>query len=81
MYIVYFLQSLKDLKYYIGCTSDIEKRLQHHNSGKNISTKNRRPFKLVYTEEYIDKHEAFGREYFLKSPKGFLEKKRIINNL
>lgn len=80
-YFVYILQSLKDKRFYIGCTTDLEKRLIYHNNGKNKSTKYRIPFKLVYFEEFTDKHLAFKREYFLKSPKGFLEKKRIIENL
>lgn len=80
-YFVYILQSLKDKKFYIGCTSDLNKRLEDHNNGKNKSTRHRKPFKIVYSEEFLDKYSAFKREYFLKSSKGFLEKKRIINNL
>ena len=80
-YIVYILQSQKDKKFYIGCTTDIEKRIQKHNNGSNKSTRYRRPFILIYTEEFSDKHLAFQREFFLKSPRGFLEKKRIIENL
>lgn len=78
-YYVYILQSLKDKRFYIGCTVDLKKRLIDHNCGKNKSTRYRRPFKLVYHEEFNDKHLAFKREFFLKSPKGFLEKKRIIS--
>jgi len=78
---VYILQSLKDKKFYIGVTSNLEKRLYYHNSGKNKSTKYRRPFILVYFEEYTDKSDAYKREFFLKSPKGYQEKKRIIENL
>lgn len=33
---------------------------------------------LVYFEEFEDKHAAFKREFFLKSPKGFLEKRKIL---
>src|SRR6056297_730190 len=80
-YYVYILQSLKDKKFYIGSTSDIDKRLSYHNKGKNRSTKYRAPFILVYLEEYTSKSEAMKREYYLKSPKGFLEKKGIIENL
>ncbi|MBK8495377.1 MAG: GIY-YIG nuclease family protein [Chitinophagaceae bacterium] len=36
---VYILQSLKDGKYYIGETHDVEARLLFHNSGKQRSTK------------------------------------------
>ena len=80
-YFVYILQSLKDKKFYIGCTSDLQKRIAYHNAGKNRSTKYRTPFKLLYSEGLSDKHKAFQREFYLKSPKGFLEKKRIIENL
>ncbi len=34
------------------------------------STRNRKPFKLIYTEEYSDKEEAMKREAFFKSGKG-----------
>lgn len=80
-YYVYILQSLKDKKFYIGSTSDLNKRLIYHNKGKNRSTKYRAPFIRVYSEEYTSKSEAIKREYHLKSPKGFLEKKSIIENL
>lgn len=80
-YYVYFIQSLKDNKFYIGCTSNLEKRLEYHNKGRNKSTKYRAPFRLVYYEKYDNKHEAFKREFCLKSPKGFLDKKRIIENI
>ena len=76
-YYVYILQSLKDHKFYIGCTSNLEKRLQYHNDGKNRSTKYRRPLKIIYSEEFKNKQEAFRREFYLKSPKGFLEKKEL----
>ena len=80
-YFVYILQSQKDKKFSIGFTSDLQKRLAYHNRGANKSTRHRKPFTLVYFEEYDEKHIATKREYFLKSPKGFLEKKRIIENL
>ena len=80
-YFVYILQSEKDKKFYIGVTSDLQKRLDYHNRGANDSTRHRRPLKIVYFEEFEDKHSSFQREFFLKSPKGFLEKKRIIENL
>lgn len=78
---VYFLQSQLDKKFYIGYTTDLQKRLEEHNAGKNKSTRYRKPFALVYFEEYGDKHVAFQREFFLKSPKGFLAKKEIIEKL
>ena len=55
-YFVYIFTSLKDSKRYIGMTSDLNRRLNEHNSGKVKSTKNRRPLELIYTEEFTSKH-------------------------
>lgn len=70
MYIVYILRSLKSGRYYIGSTTDIYKRLIEHNRGKNISTRGRGPFVIVYTEECHTKAEAVRRELEIKSYKG-----------
>ena len=78
-YFVYVLKSLKDNNYYIGLSSDVEKRIKQHNSGKTKSTKHRRPFKLIYKEKYNNLQEARKREKFLKSYSGVSEKRSIIN--
>ncbi len=80
MHFVYVLQSEKDGNLYIGCTSDISKRLKEHNRGMVRSTKSRAPFKLLYTEEYPDKYEAFRIERFYKSAKGKREVKEKIKH-
>lgn len=67
MYFVYFLQSLKNGDLYIGSTEDVENRLKVHNSGKVKSTKTYRPWKLLGSEEFKTRSEAFRREHFLKS--------------
>lgn len=67
MYVVYILYSEKDGGLYVGCTSDIEKRLQRHSQGEVPATKNRRALVCIHTEEYISKSEAFNRERFLKT--------------
>ncbi|MFZ1978689.1 MAG: GIY-YIG nuclease family protein [Bacteroidota bacterium] len=81
MYTVYVLTSLKDGKHYTGYTSDIKRRLKEHNAGKTASTKRRRPFKLIYSEEYNSELEAKEREKILKSGKGREELKEILINL
>jgi len=58
----YVLLSKKDNKFYIGQTNDIEVRLKMHHEGQVISTRNRKPFKLILTEEYETRSEAFKRE-------------------
>lgn len=78
MFCVYILQSEKDNRYYIGYTSDIKMRLIWHNEGKNVSTKHRRPLKLIYKEEFPTKKEAIQRERKIKSYKGGNEFKKII---
>ena len=67
---IYVLKSKKDLKRYIGLTNNLERRLHLHNSGKVKSTKNRRPFVLIYFEKLEERTLAAKREKFLKSGKG-----------
>ena len=70
MYYVYVLHSLKDERLYTGFTANLDERLNEHNRGCNQSTKNRRPFTLIYSEYYINKIDAINREKFLKSGSG-----------
>lgn len=70
MYIVYILQSTKNNRYYIGYTEDVNGRLGKHNSGGNRSTKNGRPWIIIYTENFADKKSAWLREKQIKSYKG-----------
>ena len=77
MFYVYVLQSMKDGLLYTGISGDPERRLKDHNSGMTKSTKGRRPFKLIYTEECGDRRQAREREKYLKSGFGreFLKSK------
>ncbi|UCH10682.1 MAG: GIY-YIG nuclease family protein [Fidelibacterota bacterium] len=70
MYFVYILQSRKDRGYYIGYTSDLDKRIKEHNAGRTRSLKHRLPMELIYTEEFKRKADAKAREQQLKSWKG-----------
>lgn len=79
MYYVYLLKSLKDNKYYIGQTNNIYKRLERHNSGLVISTKNRTPFVLIGYETYQTRSESMWREHQLKSHSD--KKNKFINAL
>ena len=72
----YVLQSKTDGKFYTGFTSDIEKRLDEHNSGKVCSTKSRIPLQLIYFEFCLNIEDAIHREKYLKSTYG----KRYIRN-
>ena len=79
MYYVYILQSLKDEKYYIGQTGNVENRLNMHNAGRVLSTKNRRPFVLVREEHFATRGDARTRENYIKKLKGGNEFKKIIS--
>jgi putative endonuclease len=68
-YYVYILYSNKSNHYYIGSSSDPEKRLLRHNAGATPSTKPGRPWQIVSTETLGSETEAIHRELYLKSMK------------
>jgi putative endonuclease len=72
---VYVLKSQSTGSSYVGHTSDLQKRVVEHNRGKSSSTKGKRPWRLVYSEEYSSRSEAASRERYFKSVKGRLELK------
>jgi len=79
MYFVYILQSIKDSKYYIGQTDNLDERLKKHNKGQVKSTRPIIPLVLVKKEVYATRSEARKRENYLKKLKGGNEFKKIIN--
>ena len=74
-YFIYVLKSESTGSSYVGHTSNLEKRLVEHNNGKSLSTRGKRPWKLVYKEEYATRSEAALREMYFKSVEGRLELK------
>ena len=79
MYTVYIIQSLtQNNRFYIGVTKNLEKRLKKHNNGSSRATKPYRPWKVIYQEVYLNKQEAYKREYYLKHPKGYREKRESL---
>jgi len=70
MYYVYILHSKSLNKSYVGSTSDLKNRLKIHNLGKVRSTKNGKPWQLVYYEGFINKTDCRREELFLKTGKG-----------
>jgi len=78
MYYVYILYSSLVGKFYIGSTSDIEKRIHYHKSGRSFYTRNKGPWYLVYSEEFQTRQQAIARE---KEIKAWKSSKRIIDEL
>jgi len=76
MFYVYVIQSESDSGLYIGMSGNLRRRFLEHQSGESRSTKYRGPWKLIYYEAYLEKHDAAQREVFLKSGSGrrFLDK-------
>jgi putative endonuclease len=70
MFYVYVLLSAHDGRLYTGCTHDLRNRFAQHNAGEVQSTRDRRPFVLIYYEACIDKRDAFRRENYLKTTYG-----------
>ncbi|MEG1801076.1 MAG: GIY-YIG nuclease family protein [Oscillospiraceae bacterium] len=63
---VYILECADDTLY-TGWTNDLQSRIAKHNNGKGAKyTRNRRPVKLFYCEEYDTKQEAMKREWQIK---------------
>ena len=80
LYYVYVLYSLQDKRFYIGFSENIEQRVKEHNSGKNVSTKDRRPLKLIYYEYHLSKKDALRREKYFKQSKGKTTLKQILKD-
>ena len=53
---------------YTGISTDVERRIAVHNSGKGAKyTRSRRPVELAYCEECADKSAALKREIEIKA--------------
>ncbi|MEO1049347.1 MAG: GIY-YIG nuclease family protein [Bacteroidota bacterium] len=72
----YILHSLQLDKYYIGYTcDDLASRLRTHNSNHKGYTGKVNDWRVVYTEVFDSKEEAYARERQVKSWKS---RKRIV---
>ena len=78
---VYVLESVNYNRWYIGYYPDnIDQRLRKHNSGEVFSTKAYRPWNLIFYEAYLNKHDAFRREKYLKTNQGARMLKLILRD-
>jgi len=76
-YAVYILKSLKNNRYYIGQTQNLNKRIKEHNSGKSKSTKFGIPWELKYKKIFDSRKESLKREKELKK----IKKRCIIESV
>lgn len=79
-YYVYILQSEVDGKNYAGYTKDLKSRLQAHQKGEMMSTKHRRPLKLIYYEACLSQEDALKREKYFKTHYGKMYLKKRLKS-
>ena len=80
MFYLYILKNEQTGRFYIGSTSDLDRRLKQHLSGRTRTTRVLKTFKLVYKEKYSTLLEARNRERKLKSYKSSKYLNWLINN-
>lgn len=71
MYYVYFLRSLQEpFKTYIGYTTNVEQRLETHNSGGSVHTSKYRPWKIITYVAFESQEKAIDFEKYIKVGSG-----------
>lgn len=79
MHYVYILVSANEpVRYYVGSTSDLKKRLSEHNRGKSTHTAKHRPWKLHWYAAFSDATLAQTFESNLKTGSGRRFQKRHL---
>ena len=56
---------------YVGWTTDLDRRLERHNSGTGAKSTRGRNWALLYAERYDGRNEAMSREWHLKRDRQF----------
>jgi len=77
MWYVYILKC-SDGSFYVGCTSDIDRRIMDHNSHKIHYTRTRTPVVLYSYIAFLDKYRAFAFEKYLKTGSGIAFRNRHL---
>ena len=83
MHYMYVIQSIDDRdRFYIGCTSDLKRRVLEHRGGECRSTSGN-DWRLVYYEAFLTLSAARKREYRLKSNRNAKRQlmRRVIDSL
>jgi len=71
MFFVYIIVSQsRGLRFYVGMTHNVDKRIAEHNSGKTKSTKGYIPWELFFFESFDSRLEARKREKYFKAGSG-----------
>ena len=67
MHYVYIIQNNFSEEIYVGCTSDLKRRItEHNNGGEKFTTRKNGKWIVVYAEAYRSEEDARKREYRIK---------------
>ena len=64
MFFAYIIKSESAGTHYYGHCEDMAVRIRNHNGGRVKYTKSKRPWKMIYFEEFSTRAEAYKRELF-----------------
>jgi putative endonuclease len=72
-FFIYVLGSRRknDCRTYVGWTTDIERRLQQHNTGLGAKSTRGRKWILLYSERCKTRSDAMSREWYIKRDRAF----------
>lgn len=56
---------------YVGWTTNLDQRLEAHNTGKGARSTRGQQWELLYAERYATRNEAMSREWYLKRDRKF----------
>ena len=72
-FFIYVLGSRRknDYRTYVGWTTDIERRLQQHNTGLGAKSTRGRKWILLYSERCKTRSDAMSREWYIKRDRAF----------
>ena len=69
MWYVYILKCENE-SHYTGCTNNLKERIEKHNNGYVLFTKDKLPVELITYIAFSDKSKAYQFEKYLKSGSG-----------
>ena len=81
MHHTYILFSKSKNKYYIGSTSNLEERLNKHNSNHKGFTGGIGDWKIIYSEKFENYNLALKREKQIKNWKSRVMIEKLINKV
>jgi len=78
-YYVYLIKSKTDGKIYAGFTTNIDNRMEQHNSGNSGYTKGKGIWELVWYSSFETRDKALAFEKYIKSGSGYaFARKRFL---